>query len=74
MEDIPRQIELVEQLLETAPASIRPDAKVFLNVMRRVENDPTVRDNPKIRRVVENVNRVVAQGRDTYKSNRTPGI
>lgn len=72
--DIGRQIELVENLYETAPKAIRSDAKTFLDAMRRVEDDPAVRDNPRIERAVNNVNRYAAQGCDTYKSNRTPGI
>lgn len=73
IEDIERQIELVQQLYDTAPKKVRDDAKTFLDAMRVVETDPSVRNNPKIEEAVDNVNRFAAQGCDVYKSNRTPG-
>jgi len=71
--DIPRQIELVEQLYETAPPAIRRHARTFLDAMRHVQDDPSVRDNPKIKEAVDDVNRYAAQGCDVYQSNQSPG-
>jgi hypothetical protein len=65
------QIRLVEKIAATAPAKIRTDAERFLDALRRVETDPSVRDNPAIQRAVENVNRYAAQGCDFYE--RQPG-
>jgi hypothetical protein len=70
---VARQIVLVEQLYDAAPPTIRPEAKTFLDAMRRVESDPSVRDDPKIKTAVEDVNRFAAQGCEFYKSNQTPG-
>ncbi len=55
--DIPKQIALVKVIAATAPASIHADAQTYLDAMLRVQHDPSVRDNPAIRRAVDNVNR-----------------
>jgi hypothetical protein len=55
--DIPKQISLVKVIAATAPASIHADAQTYLNAMLRVQHDPGVRDNPAIRRAVDDVNR-----------------
>lgn len=58
---VERQIELVERLAATAPRSISEDVQTFLDAMRRVQHDPDLVDNPRIRRAVEAVNRFAAQ-------------
>jgi hypothetical protein len=65
------QIRLVERMAAAAPAKIKADAERFLDALRRVETDPSVRDNPGIQRAVENVNRYAAQGCGFYE--RRPG-
>jgi hypothetical protein len=60
--DLQKQISLVRSLAATAPASIRADAQQFLQALEQVGSDPKVRDNPTVKRAVDNVNR--------YASNR----
>jgi hypothetical protein len=69
--ELGEQIRLVEKIADAAPAKIKADAEKFLDALRRVETDPSVRDNPDIRRAVENVNRYSAQGCGFYE--RQPG-
>jgi hypothetical protein len=68
---LPEQIRLVEKMTAAAPAKIKPDSETFLDALRRVATDPSVRDNPDIQRAVENVNRYAAQGCGFYE--RRPG-
>lgn len=65
------QIRLVQRMADTAPAKIKADAQTFVDALRRVETDPSVRDDPKVKRAVDNVNRYAAQGCGFYK--RQPG-
>jgi hypothetical protein len=65
------QIRLVQRMVETAPAKIKADAETFLDALRRVETDPSVRDDADVQRAVENVNRYAAQGCGFYE--RPPG-
>lgn len=69
--ELDEQIRLVERIAATAPAKIKADAEKFLDALRRVETDPSVRDNPDIQRAVDNVNRYAAQGCGFYE--RRPG-
>ena len=55
--DTAKQISLVAKMAAAAPASIRRDAQTFLDAMRRVDHDPHLRDNPAVKRAVDNVNR-----------------
>jgi hypothetical protein len=55
--DTAKQVTLVAKMAATAPASIRRDAATFLDAMRRVDHDPQLRDNPAVKRAVDNVNR-----------------
>jgi hypothetical protein len=61
------QIRLVEKIAATAPAKIKADAETFLDALRRVETDPSVKDDPKIKAAVEEVNRYAAQGCGFYE-------
>jgi uncharacterized lipoprotein YehR (DUF1307 family) len=65
------QIRLVEKMAATAPAKIKGDAETFLDALRRVETDPSVKDNPRVKQAVEDVNRYAAQGCGFYE--RRPG-
>ncbi len=65
------QIRLVQRMVDTAPANIRADAQTFVDALRRVETEPSVRDDPKVKRAVDNVNRYAAQGCGFYE--RRPG-
>jgi hypothetical protein len=60
------QIRLVGDIVEAAPRPIVDDARAFLRALEAVRTDPSVRDDPDIRRAVENVNRYAAQGCDFY--------
>ena len=70
--DTDRQIERVEKLAATAPASIRDEAEVFLDALRRVDDDPSVKDDPEIREAVDDVNRYANQACGVY--DRDSGI
>lgn len=65
------QIRLVQRMVDTAPARIKADAQTFLDALRQVETDPSVRDDPKVKGSVDNVNRYAAQGCGFYE--RRPG-
>lgn len=71
--DVDRQIKLVEKLHEEAPPKIRRETKTFLDAMRKVEDDPSIRDDPKVKRAVDAVNRFFAQGCGSYKRSQ-PGL
>jgi hypothetical protein len=62
------QIRLVQGMVDTAPAKIRPDAQTFVDALRRVETDKSVKDDPNVKRAVDNVNRYAAQGCGFYNS------
>ena len=71
--DLPKQISIVEQIAATAPAAIRNDARTFLAALRRVQQDPALRDNPSVKRAVDNVNRF-ASNRCGFFNQRPNGI
>jgi hypothetical protein len=71
---IDEQIRLVQRMVDTAPAKIKADAQRFVDALRRVETDPSVKDNAKVKRTVENVNRYAAQGCGFYKQQGGGGI
>ncbi len=68
------QIELVEEMAINAPKGIRRDADTFLDALRQVEDDPSIRDDPKTATAVENVNRRAANGCDFYKQSPRSGL
>ena len=68
------QIRLVQRMVDTAPAKIKADAQTFVDALRRVETDPSVKDDPKVKRAVENVNRYAAQGCGFYERQGGGGI
>jgi len=68
------QIRLVQRMVDTAPSKIEVDAKTFVDALRRVEADPSVKDNAKVKRAVENVNRYAAQGCGFYQQQGGGGI
>jgi hypothetical protein len=70
--DVDRQIARVKELARTAPASIADDAQVFLDALRQVEDDPSIKDDPKVRTAVDNVNRLANQACGVYS--RSGGI
>jgi hypothetical protein len=64
---IDEQIRLVQRMVDTAPAKIKADTQTFVDALRRVETDPSVKDNARVKRAVENVNRYAAQGCGFYQ-------
>jgi hypothetical protein len=70
--DVDRQITRVEVIARTAPAAIADDAQMFLDALRDVDDDPSLRDDPKIREAVEDVNRYANQACGVY--DRRSGI
>ena len=65
---IDEQIRLVQGMVDTAPTKIRSDAQTFVDALRRVGTDKSVRDDPNVKRAVDNVNRYAAQGCGFYES------
>jgi hypothetical protein len=70
--DVDRQIARVEELVRTAPKAIQGDAQVFLDALRQVRTDPSIKDDPDIKRAVDNVNRFANQACGVY--DRKSGI
>jgi len=70
---LPEQIQLVADIVSAAPPKIAADAETFLDALQRVEDDPSIQDDPQIKRAVDNVNRYAAQGCDFY-ARRSGGI
>jgi hypothetical protein len=70
---IARQIRYLQEMVAAAPKVIRADAEVFLDALERVETDPSVRDDPKVKDAVDHVNRYAAQGCEFY-ARRSGGI
>ena len=68
------QIRLVQGMVDTAPAKIEGDAQAFVDALRRVEADASVKDDPKVKKAVENVNRYAAQGCGFYERQGGGGI
>jgi hypothetical protein len=68
------QIQLVQGMVDTAPARITGDAQTFVDALRRVEADPSVKDDAKVKKAVENVNRYAAQGCGFYDRQGGGGI
>jgi len=70
--DIDRQVERVEEIASTAPAAIVDDAQTFLDALRGVGDNPALKDDPKLREAVDNVNRYANQACGVY--DRRSGI
>jgi hypothetical protein len=68
------QIRLVQRMVDTAPAKIKADAQTFVDALRRVEADPSVKDDSKVKQAVEDVNRYAAQGCGFYERQGGGGI
>ncbi|MBM3672691.1 MAG: hypothetical protein FJW86_11005 [Actinobacteria bacterium] len=66
--DLERQIELVAELARTAPPDIEDDAALFFDSLERVEDDPSIRDDPAVREAVDDVNRYANQACGVYDS------
>jgi hypothetical protein len=68
------QIRLVQRMADTAPAKIKADAQTFVDALRRVESDPSVKDDSNVEQAVEDVNRYAAQGCGFYERQGGGGI
>ena len=71
---IDEQIRLVQRMVDTAPVKIKADAQTFVDALRRVETDKSAKDDPNVKRAVENVNRYAAQGCGFYERQGGGGI
>jgi hypothetical protein len=71
---IDEQIRLVQRMVDTAPAKIKADAQTFVDALRRVETDPSVKKDPKVKTAVDDVNRYAAQGCGFYERQGGGGI
>ena len=71
---IDEQVRLVQRMVDTAPAKIKANAQTFVDALRRVETDRSAKDDPNVKRAVENVNRYAAQGCGFYERQGGGGI
>jgi hypothetical protein len=71
---IDEQIRLVQRMVDTAPAKIKANAQTFVDALRQVETDKSVKDDPNVKRAVESVNRYAAQGCGFYERQGGGGI
>jgi hypothetical protein len=71
---IDEQVRLVQRMVDTAPAKIKANAQTFVDALRRVETDKSAKDDPNVKRAVENVNRYAAQGCGFYERQGGGGI
>lgn len=55
--DAERQIAKLEDLVATAPKKIKSDAETFLDALRHVGDDPTIKNDPAIRDASDAVER-----------------
>jgi hypothetical protein len=64
------QIELVEEVVDTAPREIEPDARTFLEALEAIRDDPdndALRDDPEVEEAVANVERYAIDGCGLYE-------
>ncbi len=66
--DVEHQIARVAQLVTTAPKAIRADAQRFLDALQSLGTDPSVKDDPAVKRAVDAVNRYANQACGVYTS------
>lgn len=66
--DLDRQLPFVEEIARTAPRQIRADAATFVDALRRLPDDPSVKTDPAVRDAVDNVNRFANQACNVYQS------
>ena len=71
---IDEQITMVDQIAANAPRDIAADAQVFLDAMRRVKTDPSVKDDARVQAAVDNVNRRTSSGCGFFEQERRSGI
>jgi hypothetical protein len=71
---VDEQIQLVQRMVDTAPTKIKADAQTFVDALRRVETEPSLKDDPKIKQAVDKVNRFAAQGCGFYNRQTGGGI
>jgi hypothetical protein len=64
---VDEQIRLVERIVRTAPRKIEADAQTFLDALRRVRTDPSIKDDPKVKKAVAAVERYAAKGCGFYQ-------
>jgi hypothetical protein len=64
------QIPLVRRVADTAPRQVERDARIFLEALEAVRDnpdDPSLRDDPDVLEAVENVERYAIEGCELYE-------
>jgi len=72
--NLTKQLTLVEKMADTAPKKIRADATAFADALRRLPTDPSVKNNPDVKKAVDNVNRYASNGCGFFKQDPSQGI
>jgi hypothetical protein len=72
--NLTKQLALVEKMADQAPKKIRGDATAFADALRRLPHDPSVKNNPEIKKAVDNVNRYASNGCGFFKQDPSQGL
>jgi len=67
-------IAMLSKLAANAPTDIAADVAVFLDAMRRVEAEPSLKDKPSVVTAVENVNRRTSSGCGFFEQQPNTGF
>lgn len=65
--DAERQLELFQALARTAPPSVADDARLVVDALRQVADDPSIKDSREVRAAFDNVNRLANQACGAYE-------
>jgi hypothetical protein len=68
------QLAMLTKMADHAPKDIAPDMAVFLDAMRRVEAEPSLKDAPRVVTAVDNVNRRTSSGCGFFEQDRSTGF
>ena len=68
------QIAMLSKMAANAPKDIVADVAVFLDAMRRVETDPSVKDHAEVVTAVDNVNRRTSRGCGFFEQEPNTGF
>ena len=71
--NLAKQTEMVAKMADVAPKSIHRDAQTFADAMRRLPTDQSVKNNPDVKKAVDNVNRYASNGCGFFQQDPAEG-